>query len=434
MNENILIINIHSSQNLGDAALLNVTLQQFQSNFKSSEITLCIDDASSSQANLQKVDSLVTWTHPKNSDGTLRWDYGNIFWMLPATLLPILSHRIFHKSILFLTPKRIRPTIEGYIRADLVLSEPGGFLYSSGRGISLFLSVYSIALAILAKKPTYILPQSIGPFNHTWERQLVRWVMNRVRLVMVREPISLRTIKSIGVNQSHVHLVPDLAFALPGSQKQLGKQWLLDLGIDRQDERPLMGMTVVNWGEQNKNFTKQVEYENACTETIKWFINEYNGRIILFPQVIGPYISQDDRVPAHRIAQQLSEMSRSIYQIKQPLSLELLKAVYSCMDVFIGTRMHSNIFALSEGVPIIAIGYLHKTKGIAEMIGIEELFIDIGQVNGKVLIECLSNLWNNYEYWKAKIDHVVPGYYDEATKVGGWVRQDYEKWLQENNG
>lgn len=56
MAENILIINIHSSQNLGDAALLKVTLQQFQSNFQYSKITLCIDDAASSPEDLPKVE------------------------------------------------------------------------------------------------------------------------------------------------------------------------------------------------------------------------------------------------------------------------------------------------------------------------------------------------------------------------------------------
>ncbi len=434
MAENILIINIHSSQNLGDAALLKVTLQQFQSNFQYSKITLCIDDAASSPEDLPKVDSLVAWTHPKNSDGTLRWDYRKLFWLLPATLLPVLCQRFFHKPIFLLTPKGLRPTIDAYIRANIVLSEPGGFLYSSGRGISLLLTVYSIALAILAKKPTFILPQSIGPFKHAWERQIIRWMMNRVRLVMVREPVSLRTIQSIGVDRRHVHLVPDLAFALPRSNKQMGIQWLSDLGIDLQNGRPLMGMTILNWGAQNTSFSRQFEYEEACVETIKWFITEKNGQVILFPQVVGPYASQDDRVPAHRVAERLPELENSIYEIEQPLPLALIKAVYSCMDVFIGTRMHSNIFAISEGIPVIAIGYLHKTQGFAEMLGIEQLFINIDQVNGNALIASLSNLWNNYKYWKAKIDEVVPGYYEEASKVGGLVRQDYEIWLRENNG
>jgi colanic acid/amylovoran biosynthesis protein len=94
--------------------------------------------------------------------------------------------------------------------------------------------------------------------------------------------------------------------------------------------------------------------------------------------------------------------------------------------------MHSNIFALSEGVPVVAIGYLHKTRGMAEMIGIDELFINIDQVSGNVLVDCVKNLWKNHQYWKTRIDKVIPGFIQDSTKVGGWVKEDYEQWLREN--
>jgi len=431
MNERFLILNVHSSRNLGDAALLQVTLQQIQSRFPSCNITLSMDDPASRRGNEKVIESIVAWTHPKKPDGTVRWNYANLFWLLPGTLLPILSYRFFNIANYSLTPRRLKSILETYILADIVLSEPGGFLYSSGRGISLIISVFSIALAIFARKPIYILPQSIGPFKRNWERKMIRWMLNQVRIVMVREPVSFRTIQSIGVDQKKVRLVPDLAFALPVADRELGLMWLHNLGIDPQDNGPLMGMTLINWGEQNKEFTMQLEYEKACADAIQWFIENTGGKVLLFPQVIGPYTSQDDRVPARRVAKLLSELSDSVHQIEQPLSLELIKAVYSWMDIFIGTRMHSNIFALSEGVPIVAIGYLHKTQGISEMVGINELFVNIHQVGGNGLLDRLINLWNNYPYWKTHINNVIPGIIQESTRVGSWVKEDYEHWARE---
>jgi len=432
MNERILIVNIHSSRNLGDAALLQVTLQQLQSRFPSSNITLSMDDPASYRGIERTIESIVAWTHPKKPDGTISWNYANLLWLIPATLLPLFSYRYFKKANYSLTPRQLRLLIDVYNQADIVISEPGGYLYSSGRGISLLISVFSIALAIFARKPIYFLPQSIGPFKRKWERKMVRWMLNHVRIVMVREPVSFRTIQSIGVDQKNVRLVPDLAFALPSSDRELGLKWLHELGIDPKANGPLMGMTLINWGEQNMDFKMQLEYEKACADAINWFIENTGGKILLFPQVIGPYASQDDRVPARKVAQLLSELSDSIYQIEQPLTLELIKAVYSWMDIFIGTRMHSNIFALSEGVPVVAIGYLHKTRGMAEMIGIDELFINIDQVSGNVLVDCVKNLWKNHQYWKTRIDKVIPGFIQDSTKVGGWVKEDYEQWLREN--
>lgn len=50
------------------------------------------------------------------------------------------------------------------------------------------------------------------------------------------------------------------------------------------------------------------------------------------------------------------------------------------MDLFIGTRMHSNIFALSMHVPTVAIGYRHKTRGIMEMLQMENYVCDVSNI------------------------------------------------------
>ena len=49
--------------------------------------------------------------------------------------------------------------------------------------------------------------------------------------------------------------------------------------------------------------------------------------------------------------------------------------------------MHSNIFALSETVPVIAIGYLHKTRGIASMLGMDRWVLDIQTITRGITCE-----------------------------------------------
>lgn len=432
MNENILIINIHSSRNLGDAALLQITLQQINLNFPTGMITLSMDDPTSHNGSQKAINSIVSWVHPKKTDGTVHWNYWHLIWLLPATLIPMLTQRFIKKASYLLTPRSLKLIVEAYNQADLVLSEPGGFIYSSGRGISLVITIYSIALAIFCKKPVYILPQSIGPLKRAWERKIVRWLLNRVRIVMVREPISLRLLQDIGANKNNIQLVPDMAFAMPTSDRAIGAQWLNDLGLSIDKKWPLLGMTVINWGEQHTGFEQQADYEKACAGAIKWFIDNTGGKVILFPQVIGPYLSQDDRIPARRIADLLSEQASSLFLVDQQLPVELLKSIYSWMNILIGTRMHSIIFSLSEGVPVIMIGYLHKTRGMAEMIGIEEWFIDIRQVVGDVLIERLSKFWENQLFWTDERKKIISQSISEAAQVGEKVKEDYERWNQEN--
>ncbi len=425
MTEKILLINIHSSKNVGDAALLHVTLQQLEKNFSSSEITLCMDDPSSHSGQGHVIQSIFSWVHPFKSNEKTGWNYLHLALLLPATLIPLLSQKLFMRKIWLFSPNSIRDIVSAYLDADLVVSKPGGFLYSSGRGISLLIAIYSILYAHLAGKPVYILPQSIGPLNHFWEKILIRWLMERVRILMVREPISFNLIKEIGVQNPNCQLIPDLAFAMEASPHEAGGDWLIQHGINPKIGFPLLGMTVINWGEQNKAFDFQADYEEACCAAIRYFIEKINGRVVLFPQVWGPLRSQDDRIPAHRLLESLSDIAGGIKVIDKPIPAELLKSIYGWMQIFIGTRMHSNIFALSEGVPIIAIGYLHKTEGIAQMAGIEQWTIDIRHVHGNILRDKLIELWPERRVWRERIQMTIPKLIQEANTAGGIVAKDY---------
>ena len=425
MNERILLINVHSSRNVGDAALLAMALKQLRASFPGSQFALCMDDPESHGGQEQVLESLFAWVHPMTDQAKGGWNLSRLGWLLPASLLPVLTWRLSRTAWWLLTPASLRDIVRAYLEADLVVSKPGGFLYSSGRGISLLVALYSIALAILAGKPVYILPQSIGPLARSWERWLTRRVLEGVRLVMVREPVSLLVVRACGVRNPRVSLVADMAFGFPSAEQAQVDGWLREQGLAAQQDRPLLGITVVNWGAQNTAFRRQAVYEKACQAAARWFAGQNGGQVIFFPQVWGPLPEQDDRIPARRIAEQLRDFQDAIHVVEQPIPSELLKAIYGRMDLFIGTRMHSNIFALSEGVPVVAIGYLHKTRGIAQMAGIDPWVIDIQQVDESSLVERLAALWGTRTEWREKIRATVPELIRQAERAGEMIRADY---------
>ena len=427
MAEKILIINIHSSTNAGDAALLQVTLQQLAAVFPACQVTLSMNDPGSHTGEQRVVASISSWVHPRQADGSLKWNLLRLAWLLPATLLPVWGRGLPGRMRYLLTPSALISILDPYLGADLVISEPGGFLYSSGNGISLLLALYSIALAVMARKPVYLFPQTIGPLRHRWEKWLLRWVLQRARIVMVREPVSLKLVQGYGVCNPDLRLVPDVAFTFPAAPQPEAEAWLRAQGIDPLSERPCLGMTLLNWGVQNPRFTRQGEYEQACAAAARWFVEHTSGVVFFFPQVWEGSLHGDDRIPAQRVADQLSDLGEAVRMIQEPLPGATLKAVYGLMDIFIGTRMHSNIFALSQGVPVIAIGYLHKTRGIAEMAGISEWVIDIGEVDAQNLTSRLAALWEDRLTVGKHIQRTIPGLVGQAGAAGEMVRVDYAK-------
>ncbi|MEJ2707863.1 MAG: polysaccharide pyruvyl transferase family protein [Anaerolineales bacterium] len=431
MGLNILIINLHSSRNAGDAALTQVTLEQLAQAFPDSQVTLAMDDPHSHQGMERTIGSLFTWVTRVAADGQPRWRKMGLLWMLPASLAPVITQRLFKRPWFGLTPAGWRNLMQAYLQADLVVSKPGGFLYSSGRGVTLLISLYSLALALLAGKALYLFPQSIGPFLFGWECRLLRAILSRARLVMVREPVSAKQLEQCGLSSQQFKLMPDVAFAFKGAPRTEALAWLQEHGSDPTTGQPLMGMTAINWSGQNPRFNTQAQYENACAAAARYFVNELGGKVVLFPQVTGPLSSQDDRVPARRIAQQAGCKGDTITVIEEAAAPEMLKAAYGFMDVFIGTRMHSNIFALSQCVPVIAIGYQHKTSGIARMAGIADWVVEIESLDERLMVESIKRLWGQRQAVSDRIREVMPAILQAAGQPGEMTAADYAQWVEE---
>ena len=71
-----------------------------------------------------------------------------------------------------------------------------------------------------------------------------------------------------------------------------------------------------------------------------------------------------------------------------------LKALISNFDGFLGTRMHSNIFATSVGVPTVAIAYEKKTNGIMHMLDLNDYVVEINNISSDELIFKINKIMN----------------------------------------
>ena len=104
---------------------------------------------------------------------------------------------------------------------------------------------------------------------------------------------------------------------------------------------------------------------------------------MLIPQVTTNDLTDDDRVVQRRIA---GFCRTEPFQVETLRDHYELKAMYGELDMLVGTRFHSVIFALTAGVPCIGIAYEHKTRGIMRELGLERWVIDIEAVTADDLI------------------------------------------------
>ncbi|MEM3658413.1 MAG: polysaccharide pyruvyl transferase family protein [Candidatus Hadarchaeum sp.] len=419
---NVLVINVHSSQNAGDAALLEVAISQIHQ-IGSDNITVSLDDPDYYKGPGRPVGSLFAWI---KQDG--HWHLGRLLYLPLAALVAALSHRYLGHVLFFPMPQKWRETIEAYLRADAVFVKPGGFLYSSGRGLSLIISVYSMFLALIAGKPLYIFPQSIGPLRHHWERLLIRLIFDKARIGFVREPISRFELERCGLQPEKYPLIPDMAFAFPSASTEEAKEWLREsehIDIGAQD-RPLMGVTLIDWAGQNNNFKFQQRYEVACATAIRLFLERWGGRVFFFPQVCGPLKIQDDRIVMRRVMKLLPDSDHHCILIENQPPPRILKALYGFMDIFIATRLHSAIFAWSQGVPSVVISYQPKTMGVAQMLGLEDWVINIEDITPEYLFEILTSLWERRREISTYLQRMMPSLIQQVNFTRDLIIRDLE--------
>lgn len=415
----IALINVHSTYNAGDAALTQAAIDQLKTNFPNSKITLIMNDPESHSGNEKILPSILTWLNRPGLKPFIRFA-----WLIFLALPPLISYRIFSKVVYLPFSKEIQPTIDALINSDLVVSVPGGYYYSYGKGRAFLYLNFTLLLPLLANRPLYMLPQSYGPLRHGWEKTIAKWILNHSRIVMAREQVSFQFLMDLQVYPEKVYCLPDLAFAYQAKQADFGEQFLVELGIDLNQARPLMGMTVLDWGAQYNFFNQQGHYENAILAGINHFIENYQGTVVLFPQCSGPTAAEDDRIPSLKL-KEASVFNQSIIVVETPLTADQLISAYSHVDLFIGTRMHSNIFALISFIPVIGIGYLHKTSGIAEMVGIEEWILEINEISGSQFIHKIDSIIQYHQGYVSHLIDRIPRLADEAQKASLLIQEDF---------
>jgi len=437
------VTNAHSMRNAGDRVLLEVTLEELRANFPDSELTVAINNLrgleNCDQASY--VGSFMSWFKSTEED-IERWQWRHLpmlpWWMVQSWLVALTGRYLNHPWPMPKNRAR-RDLLSAYYQADLIVSCPGNFFYSgSGLGAAFLLHVYALAYGSLLGRPLYMMPQTIGPLTRRRERWLLGGILKQMRFVALRDNPSLAPVVALGVTAARCHVLPDSAFLFRGSgdlrpftalvarrSQELSNASTAQLSVDEELPRPYIGVTIIDWAAKNRRFARQAIYESAIAGALSSFLAHHGGTIFIFPQVTGPSYAEDDRRPASRVAGMLGAYQSQVVQINSVWSPGQLKAAYGQMDLFLGTRLHSNIFALTAGTPILAIAYQYKTHGVLEMLGLSDWVIDIEDVDEPQLAERLELLWQMRVEVRALIQRRLPAFQQEAHKAAAWIAADY---------
>jgi colanic acid/amylovoran biosynthesis protein len=233
-----------------------------------------------------------------------------------------------------------------------------------------FFNTMRLLTIVFSGKPVYLFPQAIGPFKSKINKALARLILNRTRIIAVRDKYSLEHVKNLGVKQK-VLLVPDTGFRSSIVNAETALNILKAEGLNLAKKTTLIGLIV-----SPKYFSlasdKSVKLLDQFVSIIDGVISDLDASIVFIPHDLSLNHSYFDcKQLSILIRSKLKNKNQTIV-LSQDYTVEEFWGIISVSDLTISMMTHPVIASTKVGVPVIAISYSHKTPGVLKFFGLEK--------------------------------------------------------------
>ncbi len=420
----VLLIHFHSTQNAGDAFLLQAALSLLKEAFPEATFLLAANHPAEPKLKdllVQVVPSTsallfsMSRARPATAATFIRLAHAGLITRLAA-------HLTRNNSGPWLAPRRWAPLLHAYRRADLVVSVPGTIFFTMGRiGLPFLASALAVEIAHRMGKPFYVMPQSLGPVRRRWERRLLRSMYSRARLVMARDPISFQLARKVGLPPERLIQAADPALTCPLSMAPHATQ----MG---SSPRALLGVNAIPRMVKSLPGRTMERYYSILALVLDEMIRTHGMRIVFLPQVTGPAAWEDDRVANRLVASRMRAPREHLTLIEEDLSLPNLLERYNQLDLFVASRLHAGLFAIRQGVPTVFIAYHPKSRGVLEMLDLAEWVVGLDELEADALAEQLLALSSQAARLRPLLAERIKRLKEHALHPGRLIAEDYERF------
>lgn len=292
----------------------------------------------------------------------------------------------------------------------------GGDSFSDLYGFErlLYVSIPQL-IALLLGCRLILLPQTFGPFRSPFARMIARWIIRRASRIYSRDAAGVETIRSLlSSGTPAVMVVPDVGFSMPAAPISVE---VLDALTRAKRGRPLVGLNVsrllYEGGYNRANmFGLRESFADLSYRIAAHVVSTLDASVLLIPHVCGSKESDEDETYLC-VAMQRDLASRGVEvsYIAHPLDHREIKSVIGACDLFVGSRMHACIAAVSQGVPAVCLAYSGKFAGVMHPLGASATVIDLKHASSEDVLgtigACLSARHVLREELGAKIGSVL---------------------------
>ncbi len=227
-------------------------------------------------------------------------------------------------------------------KSDIFISGGGSLLQDSTSKWSIRYYLALIWLALLCRKKVFLYAHGIGPVSGRINRFLMKIILKNIDIITVRDNRSKYDLIGMGIEENKVHLSADPVIGMKKVGKAIGydiiKKSFKNSNKEYSDGKPLIGVSM-----RTKDFSNN-ENRQILKNLIESLMLEY--QVILLPFHLG-----EDR----ELCLWANEMN--IPAITSMISATQMMSVVENLDILLGERLHSLIFAAVAGIRFLGVSY-----------------------------------------------------------------------------
>ena len=316
---NILISGYYGFHNIGDEAVLRTVVDSIQSSIEDADITILSHDPADT-----------------------REKYG--VHAVPRMSLPGIIHAIRH--------------------CDMLVSGGGSLLQDVTSKRSILYYLFIIGLALLFHKKVFIYSQGIGPIVSPFSRRLTAKYLRRVDGIAVRDQRSAQFLQEIGVPPDKLHVTADPVLRLAPADLEKGREILDAIGCKQDQGRLLVGWAI-RTPDSSSDPAVTARFIQEVKRSVRWLRDTCHADSVLIPF----HYEQDAKI-IHQLSQ---ELGQEVYCITDKHLSDEMLSIIGNLDLLVGVRLHSLIYAAVMGIPFLGVSYDPKIDAFLDSISMKPI-------------------------------------------------------------
>lgn len=281
-----------------------------------------------------------------------------VYWKYKENRIPHIDKKMEYVEI---RPKKLSfwSKFNRVIReSDLVFDFTAGDSFTDMYGLKRFVRVSLLKqIVIINNKKLVLAPQTYGPYRSHISRCWASLILKNAYSIYARDEMSYKVVKKLCKRE--VKLTTDVAFLLPFNKAKSTSN-KIKIGLNPS------GLLWNKSGTDSDKFKLRLNYNLYIIELINSIYSQKKYEIHLIPHVWSNDFDANEN--DLYVSMKLKELYPDLIlasDLDTPIDA---KSYISGMDIFIGSRMHATIAAISTGVATIAVSYSRKFEGLFQTI------------------------------------------------------------------